>query len=234
MTKHDLKEMRSLGAELGAAKAENDRLRGLLRTAWRLRPDHDYHDEHMQAEQKAWEVETAEVLNAAPIAQTEQNKSALHRAITHYEAALQAAFPSGSPAHVSLQWDEARRQAKPDTAQTAPRPTGLSKGWNLVRQSDGFVIGHSSEAPSQRHKEQALADGRTYVPFLVVQTAPQPEQSGLVEATLPAVRAAERLSSAIIHRMTDRQYQKVRSEFGDLQDALVVCRAALSAQRGEA
>lgn len=64
---------------------------------------------------------------AAPIAQTEQNKLALHRAITHYEAALQAAFPSGSPAHVSLQWDEARRQAKPDTAQTAPLP--VQSGW---------------------------------------------------------------------------------------------------------
>lgn len=43
---------------------ENEKLRGLLRTAWRLRPDRDYHDEHMQEEQKAWEIETAEVLNA--------------------------------------------------------------------------------------------------------------------------------------------------------------------------
>lgn len=33
MTKHDLKEMMNLGAELGAAKAENDRLRGLLEAA---------------------------------------------------------------------------------------------------------------------------------------------------------------------------------------------------------
>jgi len=31
MTKHDLKEMMNLGAELGAAKAENDRLREALR-----------------------------------------------------------------------------------------------------------------------------------------------------------------------------------------------------------
>lgn len=30
MTEHDLKEMKNLGAELGAAKAENERLRGLL------------------------------------------------------------------------------------------------------------------------------------------------------------------------------------------------------------
>lgn len=33
MTEHDLKEMKNLGAELGAAKAENDRLRGLLTKA---------------------------------------------------------------------------------------------------------------------------------------------------------------------------------------------------------
>lgn len=31
MTKHDLKELAAMGAELGAAKAENDRLRALLR-----------------------------------------------------------------------------------------------------------------------------------------------------------------------------------------------------------
>lgn len=30
MTEHDLKEMKNLGAELGAAKAEVERLRGLL------------------------------------------------------------------------------------------------------------------------------------------------------------------------------------------------------------
>lgn len=47
-----------------AKERENEKLRGLLRTAWRLMPDRDYHDEQMQAEQKAWEIETAEVLNA--------------------------------------------------------------------------------------------------------------------------------------------------------------------------
>lgn len=34
MTKHDLKELAAMGAELGAAKAENERLRGLLREAF--------------------------------------------------------------------------------------------------------------------------------------------------------------------------------------------------------
>lgn len=33
MTKHDLKELAAIGAELGAAKAENERLRGLLEAA---------------------------------------------------------------------------------------------------------------------------------------------------------------------------------------------------------
>ena len=54
------------------------------------------------------------------------------------------------------------------------RPTGLSRGWNLVRQCDGFVIGHGSDEPSQKHKDQALADGRVYVPFLVQQANPAP------------------------------------------------------------
>lgn len=65
MTQSELKELKAIGAELGAAKAENEKLRGLLTTAWRLRPDQHYHEDHLQAEQKAWEVETAEVLNAA-------------------------------------------------------------------------------------------------------------------------------------------------------------------------
>jgi len=65
MTQSELKELTNLGAELGAAKAENEKLRGLLAAAWRLRPDQHYHEDHLQAEQKAWEVEVAEVLNAA-------------------------------------------------------------------------------------------------------------------------------------------------------------------------
>jgi hypothetical protein len=55
-----------------------------------------------------------------------------------------------------------------DTDHSAtPRPTGLSRGWNLTRQCDGFVVGHSSAEPSKKHKDQALADGRVYVPLLV-------------------------------------------------------------------
>jgi len=45
MTKHDLKEMKNLGAELGAAKSENDRLRGLLREAIHCCPDEQLRNE---------------------------------------------------------------------------------------------------------------------------------------------------------------------------------------------
>lgn len=59
-------------------------------------------------------------------------------------------------------------------AQHQGRPTGLSQGWNLTRQSDGFVIGHSSQEPKAHHKAQALKDGRVYVPFMVEQHQGEP------------------------------------------------------------
>ena len=49
-------------------------------------------------------------LNAAPVQQVGVPASAFaSRAITHYEAALLAAFPSGSSGEVFNQWNEARR-----------------------------------------------------------------------------------------------------------------------------
>ena len=49
-------------------------------------------------------------LNAAPVQQVSVPASAFaSRAITHYEAALLAAFPSGSSGEVFNQWNEARR-----------------------------------------------------------------------------------------------------------------------------
>ncbi len=103
-------------------------------------------------------------------------------------------------------------------AQIAPRPTGLSQGWNLVRQCDGFVIGHSSDEPKERHKAQALLDGRIYVPFLVAQTAPQPEQSGLV---------------AVLERIKrDTVKDDPLGHYDAVCHALSEYRAALSAQGG--
>jgi hypothetical protein len=58
----------------------------------------------------------------------------------------------------------------PAPSATVPRPTGLSRGWNLVRQKDGFVMGHSSQQPTKKHKDQAIHDGYVYVPFLVTET----------------------------------------------------------------
>ncbi len=45
MTKHDLKELEAMGAELGAAKAEVERLRGLLREAVHCCPDEQLRNE---------------------------------------------------------------------------------------------------------------------------------------------------------------------------------------------
>lgn len=72
----------------------------------------------------------------------------------------------------------------PVSGEPKPRPTGLSRGWNLTRQVDGFVIGHSSEEPSEKSKAQALLDGRVYVPFLTAASAQPAEQdvAGLAEA----------------------------------------------------
>ena len=58
-------------------------------------------------------------LNAAPVQQVSVPASAFaSRAITHYEAALLAAFPSGSSGEVFNQWNEARRVLA--AAQAAP------------------------------------------------------------------------------------------------------------------
>jgi len=87
----------AMGAELGAAKAENEKLRGLLTTAWRLRPDQHYHEDHLQAEQKAWEVETAEVLNAADALSQQPEPTDTYTAVDMATAAAQA-FRDGQAA----------------------------------------------------------------------------------------------------------------------------------------
>lgn len=66
------------------------------------------------------------------------------------------------------------------------RPTGLSQGWNLVRQCDGFVIGHSAEEPEEQHKANALNDGRVYVPFLVPASAVVVDDRAAFEAAIEA------------------------------------------------
>ena len=56
------------------------------------------------------ELDEVARLNAAPVQQVSVPASAFaSMAITHYEAALLAAFPSGSSGEVFNQWNEARR-----------------------------------------------------------------------------------------------------------------------------
>lgn len=70
--------------------------------------------------------------------------------------------------------EELRAALERPAEQHQGRPTGLSQGWNLTRQHDGFVIGHSSREPSDKHKQQALKDGYVYVPFMVEQHQGEP------------------------------------------------------------
>lgn len=46
-------------------KEENEKILELLRRAWRLMPGRNYHEDFMQSEYNAWQIEAAEVLNAA-------------------------------------------------------------------------------------------------------------------------------------------------------------------------
>lgn len=62
-------------------------------------------------------------------------------------------------------------------APAAPKPTGLSQGWNLTRKHDGFVVGHQSVAypPDETAILRAERDGYVWVPFLVPAAQPQGE-----------------------------------------------------------
>lgn len=119
----------------------------------------------------------------------------------------------------------------PVSAEQNPRPTGLSRGWNLTRQVDGFVIGHSSEEPSEKSKAQAIHDGYIYVPFLVGATPPAAQDvDGLVEA-LEACRNE-------LLNMIDKHNVRDESDGSWLYDHQTVCEAdaalaAHRAQRGE-
>ena len=117
-------------------------------------------------------------------------------------------------------------------AQASPRPTGLSQGWNLVRQCDGFVIGHSSDEPKERHKAQALLDGRIYVPFLVAQTAPQPAQINIVPL-LSAGAALSNIAFNLAQRPGATLDQHVCDLLSSSRKHWDEARAALSTQRGE-
>ncbi|MFL1415370.1 hypothetical protein ACI77M_03895 [Pseudomonas fildesensis] len=59
----------------------------------------------------------------------------------------------------------------------APKPTGLSQGWNLTRKHDGFVVGHQSMAypPDEKAIQRAERGGYVWVPFLLPAAQPQGE-----------------------------------------------------------
>jgi len=73
--------------------------------------------------------------------------NALRRSISHYEAALQAAFPSGAPGHVSLQWNEARRQSAAPTVKAEQVDCLYCQGHGDVTRISGQTAEYNEECP---------------------------------------------------------------------------------------
>lgn len=218
-----LKEAGRIGAELGAAKAENEKLRGLLREAFDSLCD-GLEDGPQEAQWSLRDRALAFRIKDALAQQAEPTDA--FTAVDMATAAAQG-FRDG----------QAAVEQAPAQDELPAGGVTIEKdvfGTVHIKMGDFDYIQIQYQYPYTDNASQNVLAKRIAELLTRPAQTEQPEQSGLVEATLPAVRAAERLSSAIIHRMTDRQYQKVRAEFGDLQDALVVCRAALSAQGGDA
>lgn len=112
----------------------------------------------------------------------------------------------------------------PVSGEQNPRPTGLSRGWNLTRQVDGFVIGHSSEEPSEKSKAQAIHDGYIYVPFLVGATPPAAQDVAVL------VEAAAEMFDMLEWRAGDTGDLLLSNDQRDQWSALI---AAHRAQQGE-
>lgn len=169
MTKHDLKELAAMGAELGAAKAENEKLRGLLTTAWRLRPDQHYHEDHLQAEQKAWEVETAEVLNAADALSQQPEPTDTYTAVDMATAAAQG-FRDGQAAV-----EQAPVQDERKTFEAWAKTQGDK--WLIVGGLQ-WSAGTDDYASARTNAAWAAWQERAALSARPAQTEQQPEQSG--------------------------------------------------------
>lgn len=171
MTKHDLKEMKNLGAELGAAKAEVERLRELLR------------DVEFRGLLTGWEPGLIGQITADLSQQPEPTDT--YTAVDMATATAQG-FRDGQAA--------VEQATAPDllSSYEAMGDRILAAGWRpeTDAQWDGL---------RRMHAEYAA-------PF--AQTAPQPEQSGLVEAALRKAVAYldenpfnEIASGSILHRV---------------------------------
>ncbi|WAD26634.1 hypothetical protein OS670_19900 [Pseudomonadaceae bacterium T75] len=232
---------------------ENEKLRGLLRTAWRLRPDHDYHDEHMQAEQKAWEVETAEVLNAADALPQQAEPTDAFTAVDMATAAAQG-FRDGqaavepAPAQderetiiVNLQRECARLGALTNEleqrlatrpAQTEQQPSAAQQILDLIMEECRYWHGRDEARRGNFASLYAAAKELAGNAAPIAQTAPQPEQSGLVEAVTPEIIDWVRCGLSVNGRLVDGTHPA-------LEKLCAAYRAALSstpshAKRGDA
>jgi hypothetical protein len=251
-----LKAAGRIGAELGAAKAENEAMRILLRESYSellvMKTEVGFRgetldlidriDAFLSQQPEPTDTFTAVDMATAAAQGFRDGQAAVEQATAQDEQSPEQMLSREQIENIARKvhgdcirlpgatYQHAAEAAVMYTLERIARPAQTEQqpvAW-LIDWPEEPELGHYfSDEPNEHARSRPLYAAP------IAQTAPQPEQSGLVEATLPAVRAAERLSSAIIHRMTDRQYQKVRAEFGDLQDALAVCRAAMAAQVGK-
>ncbi len=159
MTKHDLKELAAMGAELGAAKAENERLRGLLRELREITIEYAWDadlearvDATLSQQAEPTDTYTAVEMATAAAQGFRDGQAAVEQATAQDEQEVAAVlgFYEGEREPRLLSWNvlpngEHRLYTRP--AQTAPQ--GKFRMGDLVKKStgsewEGRVVGRYS------------------------------------------------------------------------------------------
>lgn len=227
MTKHDLKELAAIGAELGAAKAENEMLRGLLREA-----------QPYVAARAVGPMETSHLLQRIRTALSQQAESECiacegHPAVCNNPCALCGKQAKPTDTYTAVDMATAAAQGCRDgQAAVEPAPAqdertdfeawAKSLGVACTKTPQGLMFAGGRRVPVGGYilAETALAwaawKARAY---RAAQTEQQPEQSGLVEALRPI--------HAMILNALDRDAEEGKAARGEMAAEL---RAALSAQ----
>ena len=116
-------------APLYAAPVSEAKAQGVVMPERACEDSQQSHDAYCMAVGRNKALDEVARLNAAPVQQVSVPDGAFaSRAITHYEAALLAAFPSGSSGEVFNQWNEARRVLAAAHVQQVSVPDGFCIG----------------------------------------------------------------------------------------------------------
>ena len=206
MTQSELKELKAIGAELGAAKAENDRLRGLLERIATIAEEREHGyatrqhggivngrcanklvamlpDIHATLSQQPEPTDTYTAVDMATAAAQgfRDGQAAVEQAPAQDEREAfqlwRMARGWDDPITPLEVWNAALRYATTRPAQAEQQPVA----WML----EGAVGGSCLEFQQSDLFDSQRRYGGCMVPLYaapIAQTAPQPEQSGLVEA----------------------------------------------------